>query len=70
MEAVPCMLELMKITSHELLNMDIVDKVIPSMVSQMENHCSSEEGNSSRIEGIHKLCLSEDLLGTTLPRFS
>ena len=25
--------ELMKITSHELLNMDIVDKVIPSMVS-------------------------------------
>ncbi len=30
--------ELMKITSHELLNMDIVDKVIPDMGFSMANY--------------------------------
>ncbi len=60
--------ELMKTFPHELLNMEIVDKVIPHMDFQMQNYWPGEEGITGRVKGFTSLYL-EDLLEKRYQRF-
>ena len=62
--------ELMRITSHELLNMEIVDKVIPEHgFSKWRTTGSSEEGITGRVKGFTSFT-SRRASRATLPTFS